>query len=44
VHNVTGEGGGKRHGAGAGRNDNIVMAGIRFNGDTRTIDDWMIEP
>ena len=24
--------------------NSIVMAGIRFNGDTRTIDDWMIEP
>jgi hypothetical protein len=24
--------------------NSIVMAGIRFNADTRTIDDWMIEP
>jgi len=24
--------------------NSIVMAGIRFNADTRTIDDWVIEP
>ena len=24
--------------------NSIVMAGVRFNADTRTIDDWMIEP
>jgi hypothetical protein len=24
--------------------NSIVMAGIHFNADTRTIDDWVIEP